>query len=208
MQVGRPAHRSGASQALLGGAARRDRKGARRCVQHLLQVLDDGRLYRRPGTSGRTSARRSSTTSNIGLHHPLDGVTDEIKPDARDRAMAELRGHFRRVSRTASTTSCCSLRCPCRSSNGSSSYSWPSCGSVGGKAIVLHISHARRMIAEHGYDPGVRARPLRRYIAHEEYARSGRALRRGDIAGGGEDPRHRGEWRTRRSAIRWPWPPD
>ena len=36
-------------------------------------------------------------TSNIGSHYLLDGVTadGEIKPDARDRVMAELRGHFR-----------------------------------------------------------------------------------------------------------------
>jgi ATP-dependent Clp protease ATP-binding subunit ClpB len=36
-------------------------------------------------------------TSNIGSQHLLDGVTadGEIKPDARERVMAELRGHFR-----------------------------------------------------------------------------------------------------------------
>ena len=45
---------------------------------------------------------------------------------------------------------------------------------------------ARRMIAEHGYDPVYGARPLRRYIAHEVETKIGRALLRGDIAGGGK----------------------
>ena len=36
-------------------------------------------------------------TSNIGSQYLLDGVTadGEIKPDARERVLAELRGHFR-----------------------------------------------------------------------------------------------------------------
>ena len=42
------------------------------------------------------------------------------------------------------------------------------------------------MIAEHGYDPVYGARPLRRYIAHEVETKIGRALLRGDIAGGGK----------------------
>ena len=45
---------------------------------------------------------------------------------------------------------------------------------------------ARRKIAEHGYDPVYGARPLRRYIAHEVETKIGRALLRGDIAGGGK----------------------
>ncbi|HZC09765.1 MAG TPA: hypothetical protein VE485_06975, partial [Mycobacterium sp.] len=45
---------------------------------------------------------------------------------------------------------------------------------------------ARRMIAEHGYDPVYGARPLRRYISHEVETRIGRALLRGDIQAGGK----------------------
>ncbi|MGA9358502.1 MAG: AAA family ATPase, partial [Mycobacterium sp.] len=63
----------------------------------LLQVLDDGRLT---DAQGRQVDFRNTVvimTSNIGSHYLLDGVTadGEIKPDARDRVMAELRGHFR-----------------------------------------------------------------------------------------------------------------
>jgi ATP-dependent Clp protease ATP-binding subunit ClpB len=53
--------------------------------------------------------------------------------------------------------------------------------------IELDITpDARRMIAEHGYDPVYGARPLRRYIAHEVETKIGRALLSGDIAGGGK----------------------
>jgi ATP-dependent Clp protease ATP-binding subunit ClpB len=55
------------------------------------------------------------------------------------------------------------------------------------RQIELDITpDARRMIAEHGYDPVYGARPLRRYIAHEVETKIGRALLRGDIAGGGK----------------------
>jgi ATP-dependent Clp protease ATP-binding subunit ClpB len=53
--------------------------------------------------------------------------------------------------------------------------------------IHLEItSEARRMIAEHGYDPVYGARPLHRYIAHDVETRIGRALLRGDIQAGGK----------------------
>jgi ATP-dependent Clp protease ATP-binding subunit ClpB len=53
------------------------------------------------------------------------------------------------------------------------------------RQIELDITpEARRMIAEHGYDPVYGARPLRRYIAHEVETRIGRALLRGDIQAG------------------------
>ena len=60
----------------------------------LLQVLDDGRIT---DAQGRTVDFRNTVvimTSNIGAEHLLDGVTadGEIKPDARDLVMAELRG--------------------------------------------------------------------------------------------------------------------
>jgi ATP-dependent Clp protease ATP-binding subunit ClpB len=55
------------------------------------------------------------------------------------------------------------------------------------RQIELDITpDARRMIAQHGYDPVYGARPLRRYIAHEVETKIGRAMLRGDIAGGGK----------------------
>ena len=63
----------------------------------LLQVLDDGRLT---DAQGRTVDFRNTViimTSNIGSQYLLDGVTadGEIKPDARELVMGELRRHFR-----------------------------------------------------------------------------------------------------------------
>ena len=63
----------------------------------LLQVLDDGRLT---DAQGRTVDFRNTViimTSNIGSEYLLEGVTagGEIKPDARELVMGELRRHFR-----------------------------------------------------------------------------------------------------------------
>ena len=156
----------------------------------LLQVLDDGRLT---DAQGRQVDFRNTVvimTSNIGSHYLLDGVTaaGEIKPDARDRVMAELSGHFRpeflnRVDDIVLFTplsmaqlerivelQLAELR-----------------DRLVERQIELDITpDARRMIAEHGYDPVYGARPLRRYIAHEVETKIGRALLRGDIAGGGK----------------------
>ena len=79
----------------------------------LLQVLDDGRLT---DAQGRTVDFRNTVvimTSNIGSKYLLEGVTPdgEIKPDARDRVMGELRSATSGPSSsTGSTTSCCSRR--------------------------------------------------------------------------------------------------
>lgn len=156
----------------------------------LLQVLDDGRLT---DAQGRQVDFRNTVvimTSNIGSHHLLDGVSadGEIKPDARDRVMAELRGHFRpeflnRVDDIVLFTPLSMLQLE--------------------RIVELQLAElrdrlaerqidfditpdARRMIAEHGYDPVYGARPLRRYIAHEVETKIGRALLRGDVAGGGK----------------------
>jgi ATP-dependent Clp protease ATP-binding subunit ClpB len=156
----------------------------------LLQVLDDGRLT---DAQGRQVDFRNTVvimTSNIGSHHLLDGVSadGEIKPDARDRVMAELRGHFR--PEFLNRVDDIELFTP---------QSMPQLERIvelqlaelrdrlAERQIELDITpDARRMIAEHGYDPVYGARPLRRYIAHEVETKIGRALLRGDVAGGGK----------------------
>ncbi|MEA2285212.1 MAG: ATP-dependent Clp protease ATP-binding subunit ClpB, partial [Solirubrobacteraceae bacterium] len=62
----------------------------------LLQLLDDGRLT---DSQGRTVNFRNTVvimTSNIGSMHLLEGIDDRgnIREDARDRVMAELRAGF------------------------------------------------------------------------------------------------------------------
>ena len=155
----------------------------------LLQVLDDGRLT---DAQGRQVDFRNTVvimTSNIGSHHLLDGVTadGEIKPDAHDRVMAELREHFRpeflnRVDDIVLFTPLSMSQLERIVELQLSELQ----DRLAQRQIELDVTpEARRMIAEHGYDPVYGARPLRRYIAHEVETKIGRALLRGDIAGTG-----------------------
>ncbi|MDT7767191.1 MAG: ATP-dependent Clp protease ATP-binding subunit ClpB, partial [Mycobacterium sp.] len=156
----------------------------------LLQVLDDGRLT---DAQGRQVDFRNTVvimTSNIGSHYLLDGVTadGEIKPDARDRVMAELRGHFRPefLNRVDDIVLFTPLSMP-QIERIVELQLAELRDRLAERQIDLDISvEARRKIAEHGYDPVYGARPLRRYIAHEVETKIGRALLRGDIAGGGK----------------------
>ena len=156
----------------------------------LLQVLDDGRLT---DAQGRQVDFRNTVvimTSNIGSHYLLDGVTPhgEIKPDARDRVMAELRGHFRPefLNRVDDIVLFTPLSMP-QIERIVELQLAELRDRLAERQIELEITaDARRKIAEHGYDPVYGARPLRRYIAHEVETKIGRALLRGDIAGGGK----------------------
>ncbi|UXA11056.1 ATP-dependent chaperone ClpB [Mycobacterium sp. SMC-8] len=155
----------------------------------LLQVLDDGRLT---DAQGRHVDFRNTVvimTSNIGSHYLFDGVTGdgEIKPDARERVMAELRGHFRpeflnRVDDIVLFTPLAisqierivQLQLEDLKKR------------LADRQIQLEITpEASRLIAEHGYDPVYGARPLRRYIAHEVETKIGRALLKGEVQAGG-----------------------
>jgi ATP-dependent Clp protease ATP-binding subunit ClpB len=155
----------------------------------LLQVLDDGRLT---DAQGRHVDFRNTVvimTSNIGSHHLLDGVTGdgEIKPDARERVMAELRGHFRpeflnRVDDIVLFTPLAIAQIERIVELQLTDLR----NRLAERQIQLDITPgASRMIAEHGYDPVYGARPLRRYIAHEVETKIGRALLRGDVGAGG-----------------------
>jgi ATP-dependent Clp protease ATP-binding subunit ClpB len=156
----------------------------------LLQVLDDGRLT---DSQGRQVNFRNTVvimTSNIGSHYLLDGVTadGEIKPDARDLVMAELRGHFRPefLNRVDDIVLFTPLSMP-QLERIVELQLGELRDRLAERQIELDITaEARRLVAEHGYDPVYGARPLRRYIAHELETKIGRALLRGDIAGGGK----------------------
>ncbi|MET0703217.1 MAG: ATP-dependent chaperone ClpB [Mycobacterium sp.] len=156
----------------------------------LLQVLDDGRLTDAQGRQVNFRNTVVIMTSNIGSQYLLDGVTGdgEIKPDAYDRVMAELRGHFRpeflnRVDDIVLFTPLSMSQLERIVELQLSELQ----DRLAQREIELDVTpDARRMIAEHGYDPVYGARPLRRYIAHEVETKIGRALLRGDIAGGGK----------------------
>jgi ATP-dependent Clp protease ATP-binding subunit ClpB len=154
----------------------------------LLQILDDGRLT---DAQGRTVDFRNTViimTSNIGSLYLLEGVSSdgEILPDARDRVMAELRGHFRpeflnRVDETVLFK--------------------PLTLEEIEQIVDLQIEDVRRRLAERrlnveltdagreliareGYDPVYGARPLRRFIQRDVETRIGRALLADEIRDG------------------------
>jgi len=154
----------------------------------LLQVLDDGRIT---DAQGRTVDFRNTVlimTSNIGSEHLLEGVTPDgdIKPEASERVMAELRRHFRpeflnriddavvfkpltlaQIERIVELQFA-ELR-----------------GRLAQRRLTLELTdEGRRLIAAQGFDPVYGARPLRRFIAREVETRIGRALLGGDVHDG------------------------
>jgi ATP-dependent Clp protease ATP-binding subunit ClpB len=154
----------------------------------LLQILDDGRMT---DAQGHTVDFRNTIvimTSNLGSQYLLEGVTahGEIKPDARELVMTELRMHMRpeflnrvddivlfkglteaEIERIVELM-LDDLR-----------------GRLASRRITLEVTEAaRRFIAEEGYDPVYGARPLRRFIAHEVETRIGRALLGNDVLDG------------------------
>jgi ATP-dependent Clp protease ATP-binding subunit ClpB len=154
----------------------------------LLQVLDDGRLT---DAQGRTVNFRNTViimTSNIGSQYLIDGVTadGQLKPEARDLVLAELRTHFRPefLNRIDDTV----LFTPLTLGEIETIVELMLADlrkRLAGNNITLEVTEdARRFIARQGYDPVYGARPLRRFIAREVETPTARALLRlGAMAG-------------------------
>ncbi|MEU0094839.1 ATP-dependent chaperone ClpB [Kribbella sp. NPDC006257] len=154
----------------------------------LLQVLDDGRLT---DAQGRTVDFRNTVvimTSNLGSAYLLDGVTadGQVKDDARDAVMDELRRSFRpeflnRVDEIVLfkpltlaeiETIVDHLLDELRTR-------------LAERQMTLAVEpEAARHIAAQGFDPVYGARPLRRFIAREVETRIGRALLGGNVLDG------------------------
>ena len=134
----------------------------------LLQVLDDGRIT---DSQGRTVDFKNTIlimTSNIGAQYLLDGIEEngEIKQEAQDMVMNELRAHFRPefLNRLDEMI----MFKPLTKNN------------IGGiirliindlnkrladKELTIELSEdAEQFIVDNGYDPIYGARPLKRYI--------------------------------------------
>src|SRR5690242_10779458 len=174
----------------------------------LLQVLDDGRLT---DAQGRTVDFRNTViimTSNIGSMYLLEGVTPdgEIKPDARDNVMAELRAHFRPefLNRVDDIVLFKALTQP-EIERIVEIMLDELRGRLVERRMTLFVSdEARRFIAQQGFDPVYGARPLRRFIAHEIETRIGRALLGGDVFDGAVI---RVELRDSELTVHWENPP-
>jgi ATP-dependent Clp protease ATP-binding subunit ClpB len=154
----------------------------------LLQVLDDGRLT---DAQGRTVNFRNTViimTSNIGSQYLLDGVTadGQLKPDARDLVLAELRAHFRPefLNRIDDTVLFTPLT-PAQIERIAELLIGDLHRRLAARGLTLEVSSAALIhIARAGYDPVYGARPLRRYIAHEVETRIARALLRDAVPDG------------------------
>jgi ATP-dependent Clp protease ATP-binding subunit ClpB len=151
----------------------------------LLQVLDDGRLT---DAQGRTVDFRNTVvimTSNIGSEYLLEGVTPsgEIKPDARDLVMAELRRHFRPefLNRVDDIVLFKALTEPEIERIVELMLNDLRVRLADHQMGLVVSDDARQFIARRGFDPVYGARPLRRFIAHEVETRIARALLRGDV---------------------------
>jgi ATP-dependent Clp protease ATP-binding subunit ClpB len=154
----------------------------------LLQVLDDGRLT---DAQGRTVDFRNTVvimTSNIGSEYLLEGMSPsgEIKPDARERVMAELRRHFRPefLNRVDDIVLFKALTQPEIERIVELMFNDLRSRLADRRMTIGVTEGARRLIAHQGFDPVYGARPLRRFIAHEVETRIGRALLGGDILDG------------------------
>ncbi len=154
----------------------------------LLQVLDDGRLT---DAQGRTVNFRNTViimTSNIGSQYlTADAAAGgEIKPDARERVLAEMRDYFRpeflnrlddivlfKPLTLAEIEHIVDLMLDDVRSR------------LADRQMRLEVTEdARHFIAEQGFDPVYGARPLRRFIARQVETPIGRVLLGGDVRDG------------------------
>jgi ATP-dependent Clp protease ATP-binding subunit ClpB len=154
----------------------------------LLQVLDDGRLT---DAQGRTVDFRNTViimTSNIGSEYLIEGVTPhgELKADARERVMAELRRHFRPEFLNRVDDIVLFKALTERQIEQIVQLMFNDLRSrLAERRMTLDVSEdALQFIARQGYDPVYGARPLRRFIAHEVETRIARALIGGNVQDG------------------------
>ena len=154
----------------------------------LLQVLDDGRIT---DSQGRTVDFKNTIlimTSNIGSPYLLEGIDEngEIKPEAQEQVMNDLRGHFRPefLNRLDEII----LFKPLTKDN------------IGGivDLMVKELSNrladqelsleltdaARTQVIENGYDPVYGARPLKRYLQNYVETLAAKKLLSGDVHAG------------------------
>ena len=151
----------------------------------LLQVLDDGRIT---DSQGRTVDFKNTIiilTSNIGSMYLLEGIDEngEIKEDAKDMVMNDLRAHFRpeflnRIDEII-------MFKPLNKDN----LSYIVDLLIGGvnkmledKEVSIRLTDAAKtFVIDNGYDPNFGARPLKRYIQRTVETLAARIILEGDI---------------------------
>ncbi len=127
-------------------------------------------------------------TSNVGSEYLVaDAVAGgEIKPDTRERVLAELRSHFRPefLNRLDDVVLFKPLTPP-EIEHIVDLMLDDVRARLADRQMRLEVTEeARRFIAQQGFDPVYGARPLRRFIAREVETRIGRALLAGEVRDG------------------------
>ena len=134
----------------------------------LLQVLDDGRIT---DSQGRTVDFKNTIlimTSNIGSPYLLDGIDEkgDIKPEAQEQVMGDLRGHFRPefLNRLDEII----MFKPLTKDNIGNIINLLVADlnkRLADREITVELTDAaKQYIVENGYDPIYGARPLKRFL--------------------------------------------
>ena len=154
----------------------------------LLQVLDDGRIT---DSQGRTVDFKNTIlimTSNIGSPYLLDGIDEkgDIKPEAQEQFMNDLRGHFRPefLNRLDEII----MFKPLTKDNVGKIVDLmvkELSDRLADQELSLELTDAaKQMVVDNGYDPVYGARPLKRYLQNYVETLTAKKILSGDVHAG------------------------
>ena len=154
----------------------------------LLQVLDDGRIT---DSQGRTVDFKNTIlimTSNIGSPYLLDGIDEkgDIKPEAQEQVMGDLRGHFRPefLNRPDEII----MFKPLTKDNIGKIVDLmvkELSDRLADQELSLELTDAaKQMVVDNGYDPVYGARPLKRYLQNYVETLTAKKILSGDVHAG------------------------
>ena len=154
----------------------------------LLQVLDDGRIT---DSQGRTVDFKNTIlimTSNIGSPYLLDGIDEkgDIKPEAQEQVMNDLRGHFRPefLNRLDEII----MFKPLTKDNVGKIVDLmvkELSNRLADQELSLELTDAaKQMVVDNGYDPVYGARPLKRYLQNYVETLTAKKILSGDVHAG------------------------
>lgn len=154
----------------------------------LLQVLDDGRIT---DSQGRTVDFKNTIiimTSNIGSTYLLDGIDEngQIKPDAENLVMQDLRAHFRPefLNRLDEII----MFKPLTKANIGNIVDLLIADvnkRLADKELKVELTpEAKEFVVSHGFDPTYGARPLKRYIQKTVETLAAKLILAGNISTG------------------------
>ena len=154
----------------------------------LLQVLDDGRIT---DSQGRTVDFKNTIlimTSNIGSPYLLDGIDEkgDIKPEAQEQVMSDLRGHFRPefLNRLDEII----MFKPLTKDNVGKIVDLmvkELSDRLADQELSLELTDAaKQMVVDNGYDPVYGARPLKRYLQNYVETLTAKKILSGDVHAG------------------------